>query len=378
MADFKTELRELSVLVGAKNSIEHKDDVFDYDSFASEVLNIVGRHDCNMNNFLRENYQFSDEEIQILRNGYALSKEIIKKFAIKHIEVLKWFGWDTQKGDPVDIAINNYNFSLKEGSHILKNMGLYQLLNCFTGSSYKTRNIFEDYAMDEYCDWFSATWSLLERKLKQIKKWELKKEKNKIQIESNIKFSEDLEHIILEYVDGINKTSSSLPVSCDFSDFKANTTSSIREEVFSKFINVELSKNEDYLKAKKRCALVASQNLAKELLDNLNYTNNLANFLGIYNTEYYYAKTTSKTIKIFKVPSFKDFKNCIEIDNIEASVPEYQANILTTIKNVESGKTLILRNECRFSHGQFNGTPEAKMYYKDRNDDLTVIYDEIR
>ena len=99
-------------------------------------------------------------------------------------------------------------------------------------------------------------------------------------------------------------------------------------------------------------------------------------FLRIHKKEYYYAKTTQAGIEIYKVPSLSSFENSIIIESIKPSVPDKQANILTTIKNTKTGGTLVLRNECRFSHGQFNGTPEAKLYYENKGS-LLVIYETI-
>ena len=79
-------------------------------------------------------------------------------------------------------------------------------------------------------------------------------------------------------------------------------------------------------------------------------------------------------VEIFKIPAAKFFTDNIVVDSIKASVPESQANILTTIRNTATNKTLTFRNECRFSHGQFNGTPEAKLYYENDMDTLDVIY----
>lgn len=137
-----------------------------------------------------------------------------------------------------------------------------------------------------------------------------------------------------------------------------------------------LSDNSNYTIAKRECAKVATCNLAKELTENLNYNEGLLRFLRVHNFEYYYAKTTVNGISIYRVPSVSDFKNEIVIDSIQPSVPNSQANILTTIRNKKTEKTLILRNECRFSHGQFNGTPEAKMYYENGGSLLT-IYESI-
>lgn len=138
----------------------------------------------------------------------------------------------------------------------------------------------------------------------------------------------------------------------------------------------ELESNDNYNAKKKSCAIAATAALANELNSNLNYNAGLPRFLRIHNKEYYYAKTTSSGIEIFKVPAISAFGNDIVIDSIVSSVPDKQANILTTIENKKTGKTLVLRNECRFSHGQFNGTPEAKMYYE-HGGSLEVIYETI-
>ena len=127
---------------------------------------------------------------------------------------------------------------------------------------------------------------------------------------------------------------------------------------------------------KKNVLFFASEALAEELNDNLNYRAGLPRFLRIHNFEYYYAKTTPYGVEVLRVPSIRDFGDNIRIESIEASVPNTQANILTTIVNINTGRHLVLRNECRFSHGQFNGTPEAKMYYE-HGGSLLTIYDPI-
>jgi len=55
-------------------------------------------------------------------------------------------------------------------------------------------------------------------------------------------------------------------------------------------------------------------------------------------------------------------------------VPDSQLNIFTEIKNTQNNKSLLFRNELRYSHGQFNGTPEAKLYHKSGGD-LSIMYD---
>lgn len=111
-------------------------------------------------------------------------------------------------------------------------------------------------------------------------------------------------------------------------------------------------------------------------MQNLNYSSGIARFLRIHEHSYYYAKTTSLGVELYEVPSKDTFISTIQITSIIGSVPDKQANILTTIKNIETNQTLVLRNECRFSHGQFNGTPEAKLYYE-HGGSLEIIYKKI-
>lgn len=283
-------------------------------------------------------------------------------------------GNDTQKDDPIDIKVGEYGFSLKEESFILENMGLYKLLNCYTGSTYTKRHIFSDYARKEYERWFSTTWNELNRiLLANSGKWEY----NNVEKQKAGCITVTSKGIILDFFSkGKKEDTCILPLNCTLNDFERRTNSKIREQVFAKFINQNLDENSNYNKAKKDCAVAATTALAKELNDNLNYASGLPRFLRIHNITYYYAKTTTSGIEIYKVPDINSFGNDIIIESIVPSVPDKQANILTTICNKKTGKKLVLRNECRFSHGQFNGTPEAKMYYEN-NGSLLVIYEKV-
>lgn len=376
MADVKTHLRELSVAttVGLLNrnitfTIEELYNSEKFFQYANEVIS----GDISTANNLIEISTFTGELKKIVDNGFQLGKAIInnKYFNIPKNAKIVWQGNNTQKDDPIDITIDKYGFSLKEESFILENMGLYKLLNCYTGSKYKKRHIFSDYARKEYELWFSVTWKELLNTLSDNSNiWSYNNtSKNKTGIITMHNNEVKLEYLLNDNLEA----SSVLPSKCRLEDFEKLTSSKTREEVFSKFIKLKLDKNENYNKAKRNCAIAASNALAIELKNNLNYNAGLPRFLRIHNCEYYYAKTTTSGTEIFKVPSLESFKNDIVIESIESSVPDKQANILTTIKNIKTGKTLILRNECRFSHGQFNGTPEAKMYYE-HGGSLEVIY----
>ncbi len=376
MADLKTHLRELSVAVtvgllskGKKFTLE---ELYNKNFFFMAATAIIENDVSSAISNSFENY--SMELCQIIKNGYNLGKKIFesKEFKIDKDSAIYWKGNDNQKDDPIDIVIGNYNFSLKEESFILENMGLYKLINCFTGSTYKRRHIFKDYALTEYKNWFFTTWKEMTEIIKTLGGiWNISKEEK----ESVIKVSDT--NVTFElYCDGKLISKSILPLCCTLETFEKETTSKTREQVFSKFIKNELSNNENYNREKRECAISATTKLAKELQDNLNYEAGLPRFLRIHNFEYYYAKTTATELAIYKVPSIDDFQSNIVIDSIVSSVPNKQANILTTIRNKKTGRKLVLRNECRFSHGQFNGTPEAKMYYE-AGGSLLTIYETI-
>jgi hypothetical protein len=379
MADIKTHLRELSVAttIGLlKSGVEfNKDELYDSKRFFSYAQEMISCDITNANN-ITINPIFTGELKQIVDNGFQLGKEICNNphFNIKKTDSIYWVGNNTQKDDPVDIIVGNYRFSLKEDSFILENMGLYKLLNCYTGSKYCKRHIFKDYAPTEYDAWFRTTWNeMIKYLLVHSKSWTFsnprKSQSSKITLLSNVVFLEF-------YKNNLLSSKCTLPMNCGISDYEDKTNSTIREEVFAKFINQQLDNNTPYNSSKKVCANVAAKALAIELNTNLNYHAGLPRFLRIYNNEYYYAKTTENGVTLYKVPSIDKFGNDIIIESIISSVPNTQANILTTIKNNSTGKTLVLRNECRFSHGQFNGTPEAKMYYE-HGSSLLAIYEPI-
>lgn len=379
MADIKTHLRELSVAttVGLlKNNCDFNDnDMFTPDIFWTYANDVISSDISSAQNIIIEK-TFTRELKDIILNGIKLGKSIYSspEFIIDANDTIIWEGSNTQKDDPIDIRIGKYAFSLKEESFILENMGLYKLLNCYTGSTYKRRHIFSDYARTEYSNWFSATWGEMITYLHSNNStWrysDTKKQKDSV-------ITIDGNSVVLEYLEkGKSVSKAILPIACSLSTFEKNTNAKSREQVFSRFIHKELDSNSTYNVAKKTCAITATEALVKELNDNLNYNAGLPRFLRIHDFEYYYAKTTSSDVHIYKVPALKDFQNNIVIESIEASVPDKQANILTTIKNIKTGKTLTLRNECRFSHGQFNGTPEAKMYYE-HGGSLLVIYEPI-
>lgn len=377
MSDIKTQLRELSVAttIGLfKQEISFKkEELYNSESFLKYAKNVIST-DLSDVNELDINLLSTDELKKIIDNGFQLGETIYNHphFKIKKSDFIYWLGSNNQRDDPRDIIVGDYGFSLKEDSFILKNMGLYKLVNFYTGLKYKrNHHIFKYYSFKEYDDWFRTTWiEMLKYLSNHSNTWIFNNTEKSYT--SKIIVSMPKKIVYLQYFKKNQFLESQLPINCGVEEYEKKTNTLIREKVFAKFINQVLSKNDAYNDSKKACVITASKALAKELNDNLDYHAGLPRFLGIHEIEYYYAKTTDNGVAIYKVPSIDNFGDNIIIKSIIDSVPDTQANILTTIKNNVSGKELTLRNECRFSHGQFNGTPEAKLYYENGGSLLTI------
>ena len=155
----------------------------------------------------------------------------------------------------------------------------------------------------------------------------------------------------------------------------------IKEKVFSKIINLEIKDNISYQKAKRKCALTAAKNIVNDLKNFCHQSHTpptLYDLFRIDHNPYFYAKVTDTAAHIFQVPPLSQIENQLIIENFNYYVPYSQVNILTTIRNRNNNKLITFRNEARYTHGQFKGTPEFKMYINDfPSNDLHNIYYQI-
>lgn len=293
MADIKTHLRELSVatILGLlKNNFHFQlENLYNPDTFWHLASQVIDSDISNASNIYYDR-NYTGDLRQIIDNGYKLATYIYSNphFIIAPNDPIYWLGSDTQKDDPADISVGKYRFSLKEESFILENMGLYKLLNCYTGSQYTRRHIFKDYAPCEYNQWFFVTWNEMLNIVSSIGgQWQYTNSKNP----KGALITVTCGSVILDYLEnGKSAARSILPLNCSLDVYENNTTAKIREEVFAKFINRCLDSNCEYMLSKKECAVVASEALADELNRNLNYQAGLPRFLRIHNFVYYYAK----------------------------------------------------------------------------------------
>lgn len=376
MADIKTNLRELSVattlgMLKRDDGVAEKANLYKSKKFVEEANSVIYNSIASANNLLLGESQpeYNQECRDIIDNGYKLAKKIFENpaFDIKKDDKIEWLGFHTQKGDPIDIKIGKYGFSLKEESFILRNMGLYSLLNNLTGSNYQRGlHVFSTFALAEYDAWFEYTWNYLVQWLENKTKWELIKGCDKSVI------TKEGSYIILKFNSEVSRVPLGIKTNNEYMSY---TTSKTREKVFSKWINKIIYDDSTYLKYKKHCSEVAGIKVRTLIKENFN-PKHVYEFFQIYETPYYYAKSTKNETTILRVPGKSDFSDVIEFVDCEYSVPASQLNIITTFRNKKTNKQLQFRNECRFSHGQFNGTPEAKMYVVS-DTPLTELYEPI-
>lgn len=380
MASLKTVVRELGVVYWTDRILQ--DEIKDPseinpDEFYSICEKHLGQEVENASN-LKGREKFYSNKVSILKNAFWLSKRLIEVLEINEIDNIDWIGPETQSEVPLDLIINGNRISLKEDSYILENMGLYQYVNIMTDSDYSrgTWHIFEDFAEEKYESWFETAWRFLLNNAKEgnsvVWKDSSKNYKRRIEVEDEIR---------LIYKD----RESTLPVEkLSISQYADKTIGKTRE-LFGKWLNEHFLEEEaseeqveEYEQKKRSCALEAADNLIDYVNDNkdLKYAN-LLRLLQVYEKSYIYAKAAGGEAKIYRVDSLSDYEyEKLKIGDISRSIPESQVNIVTTIRNGENNRTLKLRNEVRFSHRQFNGTPEAKLYLVE-DQSLGAVYQEI-
>lgn len=372
MADILTNLRELSVgfyFYNEKNNAEDITPTYFLDVCKQNIQNCTSLSTLNISH---NDNSFSEVEKRTINNGLKLAETIKQQFNLQPNPKIIWLGFDTQSGSTVDLIIDKYKFSLKEQSYILENMGLYKLLNILTDTNEFSRglHIFEEFAQDCLDDWFNITRDLL-----------IKNGPNPFIIDKDrysVKGYLEKNALKLEYNSSIAQTSIQIKdfKTCSYKTYKQETTPLIREKVFCKWIKENVEHDPSYIKHKKSCALEAGKNLV-DFVGNVNGKSplELRRFFRIEEEEYYYAKTTNASVKIYLVPNLVSASKDIVIKSFKFEVPKSQLNIYTEIQNTKTGKSIIFRNELRYAHGQLNGTPEAKLYIE--KGDLTTIYEQL-
>jgi len=250
-------------------------------------------------------------------------------------------------------------------------MGLYKIMNLIMDKEKYSRglHVFEEFAPDNLYQWFDTTKQLL-LKIGPIP-W-IMEGRN---YQSIVSLDKDNTLILTFKGRGEEITSRivDFPL-CDYHRFEQSTTSTTREKVFSKWLKEKVEVEPEYIDSKRSCALAAGKRIESLLQPYIDTSP--TSLLRLFRTEeYYYAKTTAHNVEIYQIPSKDQCIIPVVIKDIRAKVPQHQLNIHTTIENQNTHKIIEFRNELRYSHGQFNGTPEAKFYIA--SGDMTALYKKL-
>jgi len=367
MADKLTNLRELSVAFFLDQP-GHKLQSINPQPFTQTCNQKIKSCKINVGDIADNHQSFDKSEMTILQNGYKLAQRLRSKLIITSPNPnIEWVG-DNQKKAPVDLIVDGVEFSLKEESNILTNMGLYNLLNIISNSTKYPRglSVFETFSQNELDKWYEETRDLLislgpfpfnHNGSSYTSKGTL--QKNKLILEVGTSKS---------VIDNFSRST--------YADFKKNTTSKTREKVFSKWIQEKVAENKKYRNSKRQCSLEAGKQIISAHKTFIGKSNKkLLELFRIKDYSYYYCKTTKSSVDIYKVPSMKNALQKIIIKNFSYKVPQDQLNIYTEIENTQNRKLFTFHNQLRYSHGQLNGTPEAKLY-RDKGD-LSFMYQHV-
>jgi hypothetical protein len=373
VADIKTILRELSVILGyilAKYKLTFTEDTIDVKTY----LDFIRRYCKNVNECnseIQKIEELNDFIIHkgIIKNGLLLGKLLYEK--LKLDGDIYWLGSNVNSIYPFDIKIGDTGISLKEDSYILKNPSFASYLNALVQPKqpFRTVHIFRKFAPVEFTKWYSYTYKKLF-------------EEFNIHSSNEIIFSYGKRgtyitrgKLGLIFGDKNNKIEIKINENLDEIEFNSGLGGYIFEHTVSKWIKDNLEKKDiEYEKLKKKCSLKAGENLKNFVDKNLNLdTNKLLEIFQIYDEPYYYGKSSGKT-HLYRVPSNKECK--IDLVDIEIKVPQSQLNVYFTFKisNNNGSNDVVFRVECRYSHGQLKGIPEAKLYYTDNVNHLQDLY----
>ena len=277
MANILTNLRELSVGVA-----------FFYFAPIEDITPAVFRNICikHIKNFdsstkiSASEDIFEDKELQTITNGIILGKKLKDVLhIIDATPLIEWRG--NEKDDLIDLRLNGTGISLKEDSFILKNMGLYALLNILTNTTNFKRglHIFTQFAPNEFETWFKTALNcLLSKPVFDYVSKHSYKAHGKIN-------GKDL---ILSLNDKTVKIPDFLNVT--YSDFVELTNSDIREKVFCKWLSNATT--EKYYEQKRNCAFAAGNRLQKYINDNIvKVSSSVLQLFNLESEEYIYAKS---------------------------------------------------------------------------------------
>jgi len=377
MADIKTILRELSVILGyilSKYKLTFTEELIDVKSY----LDFIRKYCMNVNecNLEIQKIEELDDFIihkDIIANGLKLGKLLYEKLNLEGD--IYWLGAKVNSKYPFDLKIGGTGISLKEDSYIIKNPSFADYLNALVQPLQQFINVhvFRKFAPIEFEQWFDYTNKKLFEEFGSYKTdqyifWYPKRGTYIKKGKAGLIFGDNKKKIEI----GMNENLDEISLNSRIGGF-------IFEHTVSKWIKVKLEKKDkEYEKLKKECSLKAGANLKEFVNNNLNLDKDkILELFQIYDESYYFGKSFGGT-HLYQVPSNNECS--IKLIEIEIKVPQSQLNVYFTfdISNSNGSNAVVFRVECRYSHGQFKGIPEAKLYYTDNVNHLQNLYKVIK
>lgn len=377
MADIKTILRELSVILGyilSKYKLIFADEFIDVKTY----LDFIRRYCKNVNECNSEIHKIEklDDLIihkDIIANGLKLGNLLYEKLNLDGD--IYWVGSKVKSKYPFDIIIGETGISLKEDSFIIKNPSFSDYLNALVQPTqpFKNVHVFRKFAPIEFKNWYDYTYKKLFEEFSNH-------EYNQIifNYEKRGTFIKKGNSGLI-FGDNFNNVEIGIHENLDEISFNSRLGGFIFEHTVSKWIKDKLEKKDTtYKMLKKVCSLKAGDNLREFVNENLNLNaDKILELFQIYDEPYFYGKSFGN-VHLYKVPSNRECN--VKLIDIEIKVPTSQLNVYFTfdISNSNSSNAIIFRVECRYSHGQFKGIPEAKLYYTDNINHLQNLYRVIK
>jgi len=373
MADIKTILRELSVILGyivSKYGIKIDEKHIDVKTFLALIKKYCKNiNECNSEIVKIQELDSFSVHYDIIENGISLGKLIYKKLDIKGD--IYWLGSKVNLKYPYDIKIGETGISLKEDSYILKNPSFADYLNALVQPQkpFENVHVFRRFAPNEFEKWYKYTYKKLFD--------EFYKYQNNEDIYSYTKRQTFIKKGMNGLIFGKDDKTIEIKMNENLDEISLNAKLGgyIFEHTISKWIKKNLEKcDSEYEKLKKDCSLKAGENLKDYIqkYKKLN-TSKILELLQIYENTYYFGKSHGGSV-LYQVPTNKECK--IKLMNIVIKVPKSQLNVYFyfEISNIDGTNPVEFRVECRYSHGQFKGIPEAKLYYTDNINHLKNLY----
>lgn len=294
-------------------------------------------------------------------------------------ELLKFKEYDNDE----DIMI-----SLKDGSDILGNYGFAAFANLMLGTSYTNAiDCFEEYAPEEYDEWFNIAWNLLMDYLDAEGRYEIHSP-GRSRSSYYIYYADDGITFERETSSG-NIETFTAPYETTRKDWMCTHYESGKaRKAFSAWCIDQGKQDSEYIKAQINCSKRTAKNLGAQLADG-SAKEEWYNLVGWRLPEYYYAKVSRGKLALYGVPSIftaeyypikvevpKNILTC-DIEGEDDEPLTTQSIVPFSLVNQDIGLNAEYKLVIRFKDGTFSGIPQALVHTKDKQHGMYNLLYEV-